>query len=143
MFPTIKRVLLCLMITMVLAISFPQATQAQPSKDEIIELIRWRAQVHGAPVQLMLNVAQCESRFNPNAVGKLGERGLFQWLPGRLNAWDYTSAYRVSSIDIITAYQRADPNSVYYDIDAAAELFARGIVVIRWHWANTYWRNCN
>jgi Transglycosylase SLT domain len=115
----------------------PSITKADElNPDQIKELITWRAQVHGAPIQLMLNVAYCESKYNPNAVGKRGERGIFQWLPGRGNAWDATSAYNVVSIDIQERYATHDVNAVFFDIDSAAELFAIP-AMRRAHWAST------
>lgn len=108
--------------------------------DDIKQLINDRIAAHGGSAY-EARILQCviakESRYSPSARGKLGERGVTQWLPGRGNAWDETTAYRVSGIDIIREYEAGNPDAVWYDIDGASDLFTRGRAVRRWHWAST------
>jgi Transglycosylase SLT domain len=136
----LQRALLIASLTTTLYPSSAQAFINDVSPEQVVELIKWRAQVHNAPVELMLSVAYCESKYDPNAVGKLGERGIFQWLPGP-NAWIATTAYKISQIDIQERYKSEDINAVFYDIDSAAELFASPIMR-RIHWASTLNRKC-
>lgn len=112
------------------------ATAQMPDEDTIRELVYDRAAVHGANANTMLCVIAKESRFSPSARGRMGERGVSQWLPGRNNAWDYTSAYTVSGIDIIREYEADNTTAVYYDVDMLAESFAKPRA-FRWH----HWRS--
>lgn len=48
---------------------------------EIERHIRAKAHAHGVQPELALAIVQVESSFNPNAVGGLGEIGLFQLRP--------------------------------------------------------------
>lgn len=60
----------------------------------------------------------CESRFRPEALGKAGERGIFQWLPQtwrwygpRLGyteeyAWDVVAQSRLAALAWSEGYQR-------------------------------------
>jgi soluble lytic murein transglycosylase-like protein len=47
----------------------------------ILPLVQKAAEQHGLPEDLMLGVIWVESRFNPNAVSKVGARGLMQLMP--------------------------------------------------------------
>lgn len=44
----------------------------------IVSLINFWAPIYGIPSNVAVAVAQAESSFNPNAVGSIGEIGLFQ-----------------------------------------------------------------
>lgn len=118
-------------------------THAAPSRElslsaESIEtLIYDRALAHKIDATLLLCVLHHESRLNANFVGSHGEVGIAQWLPGRGNAWEFTSAYLISGISIFREYARQNPDAIYFDIDAAAELFSKGRVVRRQHWYST------
>lgn len=103
----------------------------------IEQLIYERALVHETEAVRLLCVLRRESRLNPNYVGSHGEIGIAQWLPGRGNAWEYTNAYRVSGINIFREYSLGNPDAVYFDIDAAAEMFSRGHATRRKHWFST------
>lgn len=107
------------------------------SASNITELIYERALAHRTAPGPLLCVLSRESGLNPNFVGSHGEVGLSQWLPGRGNAWDFTSAYKVSGISIFREYARENPDAIYFDVDAAAELFSRGSVVRKQHWYST------
>ena len=115
---------------------------AEISPQDVAYLAAWRASVHKTDVWGFLNLIKCESRFNPYAIGTAGEVGSMQWLPGRGNAWNETSAYRILHIDIHHEYQVKNPNAVFFDIDAGAELYARGEIFRRIHWFNTYRKIC-
>lgn len=107
------------------------------SQEDIERLVYARAAIHGANAETLLCVLRRESRLNPNFVGSHGEVGLAQWLPGRGNAWDSTLAYRVSGISIFREYDLGNPDAIYFDVDAIAEMFARGYAVRRAHWYST------
>lgn len=104
--------------------------------DTVKALIIDRAIAHGVNPDTLLCVVYKESKFNPNARGKMGEYGLAQWLPGRLNAWDYTLAAQ-QGIDIVREYEARNIDAVYYDADGLAELFSRGRAYIAKHWPRT------
>lgn len=47
----------------------------------IVELIEFEARKHGVDPKLAVAIAKVESQLNPNAVGLLGEIGVFQLRP--------------------------------------------------------------
>lgn len=110
--------------------------------ESVRSLIIERAEVHGANAKTMLCVAQKESRFKPSARGRAGEYGVYQWLPPvERNAWGATSAYQEQGISIAEEYHANNTDAPYYDIDAAAELFAKPRIYRQTHWPNTL-RGC-
>lgn len=68
------------------------------SREEIEALIVDAAERHGVSPERLLRVARCESRLDPYAVGRAGERGVFQlhpygllrafWMAGYTDEWD-------------------------------------------------------
>ncbi len=97
------------------------AVQAQGA-DDVIATIREAAARHGVSADRLVQVARCETggTFNPNAVGRLGEQGIFQLLPVRgLGATFRTMGY-------------SDPFNVWEASDFAAWAFARGMAG---HWS--------
>lgn len=61
-----------------------------------------------------------------------------QWLPGRGNAWDWTTAAK-QGINIWHEYATGNTDAVWFDIDMAAELFE--LRLERIHWPETI-RGC-
>lgn len=125
----------------VLAGLLPRPVRAEPvwpDADTVRAVIVDRAAAHGVDPALLLCTDRRESRLDPAAVGRRGERGVAQWLPpaGGRNAWDETSAYRELGIDVFAEYRRGNPDAVWFDVDGQAELFARGRGPF--HWASTY-----
>lgn len=139
MFALDKRRLVAYTFPVLLAVvpSHASALDIEDAKLLVID----RAVAHSVSPALMLCVVNKESRFQAASRGSRGERGLAQWLPGRGNAWDYTSAYRLQGIDIIREYERGNPNAPYFDVDGQAELFARGYAFRQRHWFGTL-RGC-
>ena len=108
------------------------------SPEEVKSLVLERASVHGADSRLLLCVILRENpSLDPTKRGLLGEYGLSQWLPGRGNAWDETSAWLVQGIDIAREYEAGNPDAVFFDVDGIAELFAKPRQVREWHWHST------
>lgn len=105
---------------------------ASLTQSPLEELIVAKAIEHGSDPIKVLRVAQCESKLNPNAIGKNGERGIFQWLPGRGNAWDNTPAYREQGIDIVSLYQMNHEHATYYDIDQGAWALQFARLALQW-----------
>jgi hypothetical protein len=135
--------LVAVALAILVAAAMAEMTEADELAPEHVEaLIVDRAVAHGVDPAALLETAYCESRFRPSARGRLGEYGLFQWLPpDRRNAWGISTAARMG-ISIAERYEAGDPDAPYYDADAAAELFAMGAAVRRTHWRATYGRRC-
>ena len=95
----------------------PPMVQAQ-SADEIVDVITTAAGTYGVSGARLLAVARCESRLNPSAVGRAGERGLFQLHPRGLLPDFYARGY-------------SDPMNAWESADYAASAFARGLAS---HW---------
>ena len=75
------------------------------------------AHSYDVPAAPLIALARCESRLDPSAVGRLGELGVFQWLPtppGGL--WEYTPAGRAG----------LSPRDVTLDIAMGAWAYAHG-----------------
>jgi soluble lytic murein transglycosylase-like protein len=83
------------------------------SEEQIVSIIEEAALRHGVSPSWLVAVARCESRLDHRARGALGERGLFQLLPGGelavFYAWGYT-----------------DPDDPYQAADFTAARFAQG-----------------
>ncbi len=86
------------------------------ASQHLVEMIYAAADYYGADGDQMLNVAACESEFNPDNVGPFGELGVFQFLPGTF----------VDTEGVDVAY--ADTQTQVY---FAAKLFAQGK---SWYW---------
>lgn len=117
----------------------------EPDRDTVEALLADRAAAHGVSLSMLRCVVEKESRFKPSARGRLREDGLAQWLPGRANAWDNTSAF-AQGIDIEREYAAwragtGGEHAVYFDADGLAELFAKGRVFRHTHWPSTI-RGC-
>lgn len=87
------------------------------SADDVQATIREAAARHGVSGDRLVAVARCETggTFNPNAVGRLGEQGIFQLLPVRgLGATFRTMGY-------------SDPFNVWEASDFAGWAFAHGM----------------
>ena len=64
----------------------------------------------GQDPEAMLAVAACESTLRPDALGRAGERGLFQWMPmtwawyahrlgyTEADGWDVTAQARLAAL---------------------------------------------
>lgn len=83
------------------------------------------AERHGAPVARLVSLVDCETghSFDVGRVGRLGERGAAQWLPGRGNAWRMTS-YARQGIEIVDLYRAGDPSAPWIDLDGLAQVVA-------------------
>lgn len=78
---------------------------------------------HGVDPDVMLRIAWCESRFDPDAVSPWGDRGLFQFAPG---TWPWVSR--------AAGYQGYSPHDAEANANTAAYLLSLG------QWA--HWRAC-
>lgn len=105
-------VIIVLATTVALAVG-PGAVQAQ-GIEEVQAIIREAAATHGVSGDRLIQVAHCESRFNPHAVGRAGEQGLFQLLPAGLGRTFRTMGY-------------GDPFNAREASDFAAWAFAHGL----------------
>ena len=77
------------------------------------------AHSYGVPAAPLVELARCETggTFNPNLVGRAGERGVFQWLPNPPGGlWEYTPAGRAG----------LSPRDVTLDIAMGAWAYAHG-----------------
>lgn len=135
-----KRFKIALIGSLALATLSTSPVLAELEESQVRNLVIERALAHGVSPRMLLCVVQKESRFRPSARGKRGEYGLAQWMPGPGNAWDYTTAAQMG-ISITAEYERGNPDAPYFDVDAMAELFARGASWRRQHWYNTI-RGC-
>jgi hypothetical protein len=141
--PGARAGVVAFLVILVAAICCPtNAVAESPDEETIAALIVDRAVAHGVEPSVLLAVAFCESRYRVTARGARGERGVFQWLGGRGNAWDQTLAAEQGIAPPADLYDRGDPDAAYFDVDAAAEMFSRGEAVRRWHWGSTYRRTC-
>lgn len=104
----------------------PQRTWGQSLSEDVVATITERAQAHGRAPGPMIELARCESKFDPFAIGRLDERGLYQLHPQGLlptfRAWGYT--------DWTSAYQQAD---------FVARALNAGMAD---HWRATWGRRC-
>lgn len=134
---SLRVVVVLLLLT---AVVQPRTAAAQqPDQDVVRLLIVDRAAAHGIASAPLACTLWRESRWRPSARGSSGEVGLAQWLPPvDRNAWGQTSAWRLQGIDIGREYRLGNPDAAYFDVDAAAELFARGAPTRRAHWGATY-----
>jgi hypothetical protein len=82
------------------------------SPDDIITTIQDAAARHGVSPARLVQVARCESRLNPNAVGRLGEQGVFQLHPqGELRTFyarGFSSPWDVAEAAEFTAQRFAE-----------------------------------
>lgn len=101
---------------------------------EVREMIHEAAERHGTDVGLLLRIGQCESRLDPSAIGRRGERGVFQWMPGAGNAWRMTS-HAQAGVSVTALYAARAPEAVWLDIDGAAEVWARYPQQARREWS--------
>lgn len=105
-------------VVILAAVMLSGAQQAHgQSVEDTIATIRDAAARHGVSGERLVQVARCETggTFNPNAVGRLGEQGIFQLLPVRgLGATFRTMGY-------------SDPFNVWEASDFAAWAFANGL----------------
>jgi soluble lytic murein transglycosylase-like protein len=87
-----------------IALAFVRATEAQPnkpSKNQIEAMIFQSAVKNGVDPNLALAIATIESGLNPNAVGSLGELGVFQLRP---NFHPVIKGDVRNNIDVATKY---------------------------------------
>jgi len=94
------------------------------------------AERHGANAQQLLSVVSCETggTYRVDLVGRAGERGASQWLPGMGNAWRLTSHAR-EGVDIVALYRAGSPDAPWLDIDGLAQAFAYHPVQARREWS--------
>ena len=90
--------------------------------DDIVATIQDAAARHGVSGARLVALGQCESRLTPTAVGRAGERGLFQLHPQGLLRDFYAQGF-------------TDFGSVYEQAEYTAAAIARGLGS---HW--TCWR---
>lgn len=90
-----------------------------PSKDEVRELLLNRADAHGIPHAVAIELTEkCENRdLDPSAIGAGVHYGIGQWAIGRGNHWDKTPAWTELRIDIVTEYKRGNPDALWFDLD--------------------------
>lgn len=142
------RLFICLCgvaVSVALTLHSAPARADELDEQQVRDLLTERALAHGVPPAMLHCVVQKESRFKPSARGRLREDGLAQWLPGRQNAWDYTTAY-AQGINIEQEYAAwragtGGEHAPYFDADGLAELFARGRAYRHQHWPATI-RGC-
>ena len=127
-----------LVLAWLLAVVVPSADAQQtpqegrggtwPPPGVVQHLLIERAIAHGAQVAEVLAVVKCETggTWSPWLVGRLGEVGWGQWLPGRVlgaNHWGRTPAWRELRIDIIALYRSGHPDALWIDADMLAWSF--------------------
>lgn len=95
---------------------------AAQSQDEIAATIQDAAARHGVSGDRLVALARCESRLSVTAVGRAGERGLFQLHPQGLLRDFYAQGF-------------SDYGSAYEQAEYTAGAIARGLAG---HW--TCWR---
>lgn len=130
-------------LLLALALTIGQMLIASPrvkaDTNDIINLLTWRSEIHGANPNLVIAIARCESSLNPYAPSRDGTYGLGQWKGGRA-AWRRTPAWTKLGIDIVHEYQINDPDAPYYDADELAWAFSpEAPYNLRYEWA-CYWR---
>lgn len=87
------------------------------AQDGILDTIYDRAAAHGVSGAWMERVARCESSLNPRAIGRLGERGLFQ----------------LNSPELLNTFYRwgySDPFNAWEASDFTARAFAQGLAYL-------------
>lgn len=96
------------------SVFFPTVNPWEPTREQVIQEIYYWADYYGVSRETLYRVAQCESNFNPSAVGYFGEIGVFQFMPG-------------------TFYGYGDGDPWYYkdNIRVAAMMFSQGL---SYHW---------
>lgn len=94
------------------------APVAAQTPEEVVSIIRDAADAHGISGDWLVSVARCESTFNPRAIGRLGELGLFQLRAGGLLDQGPSSFYALGYSDPFNAWQAAE---------YAARAFALGL----------------
>lgn len=102
---------------LVLAVTFAsgvQQVQGQADEATIIATIQEAAARYGVSGARLVQVARCESRLVPTAVGRAGEQGIFQLLPNGLGRNFRAMGY-------------SDPFNVWESSDFAAWAFANGL----------------
>ncbi len=102
----------------------------QPDKATVQAYILERAAYHGAPARLTLDIAECESHFDPSAWNpRSGATGVFQWVRG--GAWNNTPYWTQLGISIWDEYAAGNPGAWLADVDAGTWAIAHGL---RGHW---------
>lgn len=120
---TISRWTLHLAALLTVAASAATAEAYDPETNRA--LLIERAEAHHAPVDWVLGVASCETggTFRSDLVGRLGERGVGQWLPGQA-AWRGTPTFAIWRIDVVSEYQRGNDDASFHDLDMLAWAFS-------------------
>ena len=95
--------------------------EAGASDGTITDIIYQEAARYGVSGDWLYWTAYCESTLNPWAVGRAGERGLFQWHPRGL-WWDTPAGRAGNPIPV---------GNIRLDISMAAWAFSRGL---SFHW---------
>lgn len=124
----VRRATLHALVLGLLLASTVGSGRASIGSDDVAAEIEQRAAYYGASAGQMLRVARCESRLDPLAVNRgSGATGVFQWHPRGL--WYATP--HAQQVNIFELYRAGDPDAVYWDLDAAAWAFSRGL---QGHW---------
>lgn len=98
--------------------------------EQVEALIVATAHAYGVPARPLVALAKCESRLDPLAVGKAGERGVYQWLPAPPGGlWEHTPAGRAG-----VTY-----TDVHADVAMAAWAYSQGDALMARHWVHC-WR---
>lgn len=93
---------------------------AAPSRATVVEIIRRAAAAYGQDADRMVAVAFCESSHNVLAVGAVGERGLWQFLP---TTWKANAAR--------LGYTESDVWDAHASSMVTAEMWSRAQ---QWQW---------
>lgn len=130
-----RRFIPILMLALTVASGVAQAQGQWPSPAEVRAMVVEAAERHGGNAQQLTAIVSCETggSFDVGRVGRLGERGGGQWLPGAGNAWRLTSHAR-EGVDIVSLYRAGSPDAPWLDIDGLAQAFAYHPVEARNEW---------
>ncbi len=102
------------LLALVATLSLPAAPVAAQNSSYVETVIRDRAAYWGVSGNYLVNVAWCESRLDPGALGRAGEIGVYQLHPYGLLPLFYERGYD-------------NPWSAWQNVDFAVWAFSRGL----------------